>query len=126
MPAKPTLGLIILPCLVKFQAAASMRRESPHTFENKSAYCPFGEDGPFCTDPFYFKEFPPNFATGSNMTVNVTMNLKALMEVDSFDEDFTILVHVAFAWNDQRIKWNQEKMNSLKKKEINLGILLMK
>ena len=103
-----------------------MRREFPQTFENKSALCPFGKDGPFCTERFYFKALPPNFGSGSNITVNVTMNLKTLMEVDSFDEDITLLIHVTFAWNDERIKWNHAKMNSLQVKEINLGVELMK
>ena len=70
-------------------------------------FCPYGPGGPFCAPKAYFNHLPPNYKSNESIAVNVSFVVKGLVNIDSFEKEFTLLIHVTFSWEDLRIKWNE-------------------
>ena len=87
------------------------RNKSRKFLDEKGEFCPYRKKkdrGPFCTPIGYRNELPPGFDSQNDTTVNLTLDVRSLVAIDSFEKDFTLLVQVTFDWEDQRLDWTKD------------------
>ena len=70
-------------------------------------FCPYGKNGPFCTEENYYNFLPPKTNESGGTLVNVSFDVLGLSSIDSFAKEFTLLIHVTLAWEDHRIIWKE-------------------
>ena len=87
--------------------SSAFGRKSPMILGKYPTLCPYGPGGPFCGKEPYFNHLPPNFMSNESLAVNVSLVVKGLAKIDSFEKELTLLIQVTFAWEDHRIKWNE-------------------
>ena len=96
-----------LVCLATFIVSVIAGRKDNLVAGNFGPICPYGKNGPFCTENNYYKFMPPKTKESGGTIVNVSFGVLGLAGIDSFEKDFTLAVHVTLAWEDQRIIWNE-------------------
>ena len=88
--------------------------EGPNFFEpiilgNFTKFCPGGEDGPFCVPADYLAFMPPNYnLADERLVVNISFYVRELSSIDSFNKDFTLLISINMAWEDNRVQWKDD------------------
>ena len=62
-----------------------------------------------CVSADYLAFMPPNYnKPDERLVVNVSFNVKELSTIDSFNKDFTLLISINMAWEDNRVQWKDD------------------
>ena len=86
-------------------------RESkePIILGNFTKFCPGGEEGPFCVPADYLAFLPPKYnLSDERLVVNISFYVRELSSIDSFNKDFTLLISINMAWEDNRVQWKDD------------------
>ena len=102
---KLAFGLLL--SLATFIVSAIADRKYLSVAGKFGPFCPYGRNGSFCTEDNYYKFMPPKANESGGTIVKVSFGVLGLSGIDSFEKDFTLVVHVTLAWEDQRIIWNE-------------------